>query len=182
MVASYVLIEPRPAPSPAGRGPFPGSALVESFVNVGGASARNYPGGFSIELSGPFPLDALGVERMVPSDDVERSSATLIHAIGESFPSPARYVDLDDTKRDVLGRRVPRIHVAWSAADRRMARDMEKACANLAEALAVPGSRLIPLTSPLNGGAGHEAGTCVMGRRDDTPCDPWGKLRALDNV
>ena len=182
IVASYVLIEPKPAPSPAGRGRFPGSALVESFVHAEATSAPTYPGGFSIELSGPFPLASLGVERMVASDDVERSSATLIHALGESFPTPKRFVDLDDTTRDVLGRRVPRIHVAWSAADRRMTRDMERACANLADALAVPGSRLIPLVRAPSAGAGHEAGTCVMGRDDDAPCDPWGKLRLLNNV
>jgi choline dehydrogenase-like flavoprotein len=91
-------------------------------------------------------------------------------------------VAVDDTKRDVLGRRVPRIHVAWSAADRRMARDMEAACANIADVLAVPQSRLIPFVRPSSAGAGHEAGTCVMGRGADSPCDPWGKLRALDNT
>ena len=35
---------------------------------------------------------------------------------------------------------------------------------------------------PLLSGAGHEVGTCVMGRSDDAACDPRGRLRALDNV
>jgi choline dehydrogenase-like flavoprotein len=28
----------------------------------------------------------------------------------------------------------------------------------------------------------HEAGTCAMGAGADAPCDPWGRLRAIDNI
>jgi choline dehydrogenase-like flavoprotein len=182
MVASHVLLEPRPPPSPDGRGPFPGSALVESFVNTGKGSERTYPGGFSLELAGPVPLESLGIERMVPGDELAAWSATLIHAIGETFPHRRRYVDLDPLKRDVLGRRVPRIHVAWSAQEKKMATDMKRACVQLADALAVEGSRLIPFVDPLQAGAGHEAGTCAMGRDEAAKCDPHGQLRGLENV
>ncbi|MFO0661475.1 MAG: NAD(P)-binding protein [Polyangiaceae bacterium] len=48
MVASYVLVEPAPVPPSVGRGPFPGAALVESFVNVDEATSRPYRGGFSM--------------------------------------------------------------------------------------------------------------------------------------
>lgn len=181
MVASFVLLEPAP-PDHATHGPFPGSALVESFVNVGKGTERAYPGGFSIELSGPVPLEALNLERLVPGDEIHRWRATQIHAIGELFPHPRRYVDLDPTERDALDRPVPRIHVAWSRADRRMASDLREVCINLADELAIPQSRVIPFTDPLQFGAGHEAGTCAMGRDDSFPCDPWGRLRALDNV
>jgi hypothetical protein len=44
-----------------------------------------------------------------------------------------------------------------------MAADMRRACVGLADAIAVPGSKLIPFLDPLQPGAGHEAGTCAMG-------------------
>ena len=182
MVASYVLIEPAPPPSPEGRGPFPGSALVESFVNVDERSERPWRGGFSIELAGPVPLEELGIERMVASDQVERTSATVIHAIGEMFPDRRRFVDLDPDKKDYLGLAAARIHVGWTREDKQRAKDMRTACKQIADALAIPGSRLIPFVDPLLPGAGHEAGTCVMGRLESSPCDPVGRMRALGNV
>jgi choline dehydrogenase-like flavoprotein len=182
MVAGYLLLEPAPPPEPAGRGPFPGSALVESFVNLDEGTRRNFRGGFSIELAGPVPLQELGVERMVPSDQVDQSRATVLHAIGEVFADRCRYVELDPDKRDWLGRPVPRVHVGWTAEDRRRAKDMRTACKALADELAIPGSRLIPLVDPLLPGAGHEAGTCAMGQGQDSVCDAWGRLRALQNV
>ncbi len=182
MVASYVLLEPAAPPPDRGRGPFPGSALVESFVNDGRNAPRGYPGGFSIEVVGPVPLESLGIERMVPSDELERWGATQIHAIGETFPYRRRFVDLDRGARDLLGRPVPRIHLAWSREDRRLAADMKLACVRLADELGIPGSRLVPFVDPLLPGAGHEAGTVAMGSDDASPCDAWGRLRALENV
>ena len=182
MVASYVLLEPAPPPPEAGRGPFPGSALVESFVNDGCSAPRRYRGGFSIELAGPVPLETLGIERMVGSDELDRWGATLIHAIGETFPHLRRFVDLDRDTRDLLERPVPRVHLAWSREDRRMAAEMKQACIGLADELGIPGSRLVPFVDPLLPGAGHEAGTVAMGADHESPCDAWGGLRALDNV
>lgn len=182
MVASYVLLEPVPAPPPGGRGRFPGAALVECFVNTGARTRRSYRGGFSIEVAGPVPLDVLGIERTVPAAEVERWSATLIHALGETFPHPRRFVDLDREVRDVLGRPIPRIHVAWSREERRMAAEMKTACVRFADTLGAPGSRLISFVDPLLAGAGHEAGTASMGDDPNRPCDPWGRLRALGNV
>lgn len=182
MVASYVLLEPAPPPRADGRGRFPGSALVESFVNTGSADRRPYRGGFSIEVAGPVPLETLGIERMVPSAELERWSATLIHALGETFPHRRRFVDLDRNCRDSLARPVPRIHVAWSREERSLAADMRRACVRFADALGIPGSRLISFVDPLLAGAGHEAGTASMGLDPRHPCDPWGRLRALDNV
>jgi choline dehydrogenase-like flavoprotein len=182
MVASYVLVEPRPPPPPRGRGPFPGCALVESFVNAGRGTERAYRGGFSIELSGPVALSEIGLERMVASDDVERHCATLVHAVGEVFPDAGRRVELDTEVRDPIGRPVPRITYGWTAEDEARAGDMKTACKSLAEALAVPGSRLVPFVDPLQPGAGHEAGTCSFGARDESACDEWGRLRALRNV
>ena len=182
LVASYLLIEPRSSPSSDGRGPFPGCALVESFVNLDARSERAYRGGFSIEMTGPVPLGTFGVERMVPADEVARHSATQIHALGESFAHDARYVTLDAERRDALGRSIPVIHVASSAEDVALAADMKQACVELADAIAVSGSRLVPFLDPLQAGAGHEAGTCAMGTNDDSACDADGRLRALTNV
>jgi choline dehydrogenase-like flavoprotein len=182
MVASYVLLEPRPVMPPDGRGPFPGTGLIQNFVNLDEESRRPYRGGFSLELSGPTRLETLGIERMVASNETERWSATQIHAMGEVFPHEKRHVDLHPTMKDALGRPVPWVHVAWSDADREMADDMKKACISMADAVAVPGSRVIPFVDPLLNGAGHEAGTCLMGTDEATACDAHGRLRALDNV
>ncbi|MBI5481718.1 MAG: GMC family oxidoreductase [Deltaproteobacteria bacterium] len=181
MVASYVLVEPAPPPPREGRGPFPGAALVESFVNRGPDTARPYPGGFSIELSGPMPLEAVNLERMERGAEGSMR-ATLIHALGETFPCRRRFVDLDPARRDAAGRRVPRLHLAWARAERQLAADMRLACTQLADALAIPGSRVLRLADPLQPGAGHEAGTCAMGADARAPADAWGRLRALDNV
>lgn len=182
MVASYILLEPAPPPPRENRGPFPGAALVESFVNLDDQSGRPYPGGFSIELSGPASLTSLSLERMAPPGEEDRTRATLIHAIGETTPHPDRFVDLDPNQRDITGRFAPRIHIAFSNAEEQLAEDMRKACLQLADSLAMPGSRVIPFLDPLQAGAGHEAGTCSMGFDESSPTDPHGRLRALDNV
>lgn len=181
LVASYVLLEPRPVES-ARRAPLAGGALVEPFVNVGPRSERDYPGSFAIELSGPTPVEALGLERMVAPGEAERWSATELHAMGELFPHPERFVSLDPQRKDALGRREPIIHVALSDADARLADDMKLACVSLADRLAARGSRLVPLTDGRQLGAGHEAGTCAMGRGEASACDRFGRLLALENV
>jgi choline dehydrogenase-like flavoprotein len=176
-VASYVLLERKPAKPRAG-GLLAGSTLVDPGINFDASSERPYRGGFTIEVSGPVRLDELGIERMVPSDEIDGHSATMLHAIGEIFPSRGRYVDLDDDRRDAYGRRVPRIHFSWTREDERRARDMKRACIALADELASPGSRLVPFADPLNAGAGHEAGTCAG--EDLVATD--GRLHALSNV
>lgn len=182
MVAGYVMIEPAAPPPRAGRGAFPGSALVEGSVNERDESKRPYPGGFSIELRGPMALESLDIERMAPPGEEERTRATLIHAIGETAAIDERYVDLDPAKRDITGRLVPRVHVAFSKAEEQLAKDMRKACLRVADAIGIPGSRVIPFGDPLQAGAGHEAGTCAMGLDEAAPTDVRGRLRALENV
>lgn len=171
MVASHLLLEPVP-PQP-GRGSFPGAALAHGLVRSSG---------ISVELTGPVLPSALGVERMVPPGEEERWSATQLHALGELTAHEGRYVDLDPERTDAFGRRVPRIHVAWSTAERRMAEDLRRASIAIADALATPGSKLVPFRDPLLAGGGHEAGTCAMGRDEAAPCDPWGRLRGGASV
>ncbi|MBI5496243.1 MAG: GMC family oxidoreductase [Deltaproteobacteria bacterium] len=182
MVASVVLLEPVPPPPRDGRGPFPGAALIENFVNVDDASRQPYRGGFSVEVSGPVSLPSLGIERMVPGAEVDQWSATQVHAMGEVFPDPQRYVDLHPELRDAWDRPVPFIHMGWSDADRAMAQDIKQACISIADLMAVPGSRVIPFHDPLLAGAGHEAGTCMMGDHGAGACNGDGRLRALANV
>lgn len=169
LVASYLLLEPTGAGTPT-------SALAHGLVNTNDDNRRRYDGGFSIEICGPSPPSAFGVERMVPPG--EDWSATQIHALGEMTPFRGRFVDLDPEHRDALGRPLPRIHVAHSGAERRMAEDMRCACVGIADALAVPGSKLVPFVDPLQAGAGHEAGTAAMG----TVCDAWGRLLSAENL
>lgn len=189
MVASYVLIE-RLASHASLAHPLAHHTLVDPGVNADAASKRPYRGAFTLEVAGPAPLETLGLERMVAGDEVDRHRATLIHAMGEVFASRRRYVDLepasgsdagsgaDAGKRDAYGRRVPRIHFGWTREDERRARDMQRACVTFADALAAPGSRLIPFVDPLSMGAGHEAGTCAA----PDLLDAAGRLRALGNV
>jgi choline dehydrogenase-like flavoprotein len=189
MVASYALVEPLAPPTPAAgthAHPLAHHALVDPGVNADATSARSYRGAFTLEVAGPVPLEAVGLERMVAGDEVDRHRATLIHAMGEVFASRRRYVDLAppegaagaERARDAYGRRTPRIHFAWTREDERRANDMKRACIAFADALAAPGSRLIPFVDPLAKGAGHEAGTCAApGLLDDA-----GRMRALANV
>ncbi|MBI2395415.1 MAG: GMC family oxidoreductase [Deltaproteobacteria bacterium] len=186
-VASYVLIE-RVRREPTGGGPLAGSALIDPGVNGPGvngpgvdtdaASARPYRGGFTIEVSGPHRLDDLGIERMVPGDEVDEHRATMLHAIGEVFPSPRRFVELQTDDRDAYGRRNPRIHFAWTREDARRGADMKRACVAFGDEIAAPGSRLVQFVDPMSAGAGHEAGTAAR----QELVDDRGGLRALSNV
>lgn len=180
MVASYVLLEPEP-PEPCNDS-LGVSALVDNFVNMDDESQRTYPGGFTIELTGPLPLSKLDLERMVPASEVDSWRATQIHAMGECFPYSERYISLDTSEVDCSGRPIPCIHMAWSDAERDMAEDMKQACSQLADSLAIPGSKLLKFRDPLTAGAGHEAGACTMGNGPDEPCSSEGKLKALDNL
>jgi choline dehydrogenase-like flavoprotein len=186
MVASYLLIEPGRAPPRRGRGLFPGAAFIPRFVNLGRETARPYRGGFSIEIDGPTPASSLGHARLdllgLSTVAAAEHTSTVIHAMGECFPHHKRYVDIDRTLQDGLGRPIPRIHLAWAAEDRRRALDMRQACEAFADELSAPGGRLVPFHDPLvPGGIPHEAGTCVMGASDE-PTDTFGRLRFLDNV
>jgi choline dehydrogenase-like flavoprotein len=188
VIVGFVLIEPRPAPSPEGRGVFPGAAVFDRFVNLGDRRTRRpYRGGFCLEVDGPHPLELIAPEEQarlgIDRFDPLLHGFTLIHAIGETFPHPRRRVALDPSARDALGRAVPRLSFVWTDDDRAMAADMRHACLALADALAPPGSTLIPSLDSIAGRLlAHEAGTCAMGVDEDAACDPWGRLRALEGV
>jgi choline dehydrogenase-like flavoprotein len=181
MLMTHLLVEDRPAPATAGRGPFPGAALVAQ------ARRRSGPqlGGFSIELVGPWPLSSLEPELLgaLGLEPRRGASATHVVAMGELLPHRARYVELAPGARDAHGRRVPRIHFACSDADRRTARAMNQTCAAVAEAIAAPGSTLIHYGSSLDSPVlFHPSGTCAMGKDEEFPCDPHGRLRGVPNV
>jgi choline dehydrogenase-like flavoprotein len=173
---AYVLVEDRPAPATRGRGPFPGAALVTRALERRG---------FAIEVVGPWPLSSLEPELLAALGLRPRrgASATHIVGLGELRPHRDRYVELAPRSRDALGRRVPRIHVAFSQADRNLVEAMRRTCIDVAEAIASGGAELIghgdSLSTPV---LFHPSGTCAMGSGEHFPCDPHGRLRGLANV
>lgn len=185
MSVSYLLVEVG-AETPKGeRGPFPGSAFIPRFVNLEADEKAKYQGGFCLEVVGPWPLHTSGADMLkrvgVP---VRRGMRhTFITALGELSPHPERYVDLAPRARDAFGRRLPRLHFAWSDEERCMAADMADACVAVAEAIAAPEAELICYHEPFSAPTVfHPAGTCAMGKSDAFPCDSNGRLRALPNV
>jgi choline dehydrogenase-like flavoprotein len=189
LVSGYLLVEPRESSlPPASRtNRFPGMALFPRHVNTGPGTERPYRGGFSLEVAGPYSLAQelpwVGAALEIPPRDWPSFRVTLIHALGETFGHPRRYVDLDPETTDTFGRAVPRLHLSWTAAERRQFRDMNAACESLAEVLSVPDGAIIRYLDSLTSRTiGHEAGTCLMGREDSTPCDAHGRLRGLENV
>lgn len=132
---------------------------------------KAYRGGFTVELHGPDPLDLLEDKYLaqigVAAHEVGAYSAYLIYVIGELGPDAGRFVDLDDSQRDALGRALPRVNCQWTDEDRAIAADMDRTGRDIAESLASEhGGRVFRLLDTLSlGGAGisHEAGTCAMG-------------------
>jgi choline dehydrogenase-like flavoprotein len=180
----YVLFEPNQVPiRMPGLVPCP-TAIIPRFVNCNSDSRRPFPGGYSIELLGPAPVDKLSEEqRRVLGLDSATGSITLINAIGEQWPHPERFVDLAPRARDALGRRIPQIHFGWSDADHCLVDDMKSTCREVAAAMASPGAELMRIRDPfVHPAIYHPAGTVVMGRDGRAPCDPWGALRGAQNV
>jgi choline dehydrogenase-like flavoprotein len=185
MSVSYLLIESGAEVPKGERGPFPGAAFIPRFVNLTGTDQAKYQGGFSIEIVGPWPLHAAGANLLRSMDVSVRRGMhhTFITALGEISHHPERYVDLAPRARDAFGRRLPRLHLAWSDEERLMAADMAETCVAVAEAIATPGAELICYHDPFSAPTVfHPAGTCAMGKSDAFPCDPHGRLRTLPNV
>jgi choline dehydrogenase-like flavoprotein len=176
---SYLLIEPNRQPDGKARPP----TAFGRFVDRGGA--RGYRGGFSLELIGPLPIGGLDpdVRALLPESLSRDASFTFVNSLGEQWRHRERYVDLAPHARDALGRPVPRIHFAWSAAERRLVEEMKTACRTFARAIASPGAQLLRYRDPFVAPPiFHPAGTCAMGTDQRAPCDPWGRLRAAPAV
>lgn len=174
VVVHMLLIEPRAEVPLGARGRFPGSAFAPS------AAAP-----FCVEMIGPWRLSSAD-RAMLAGAGVRPprgASITRINAMGALTVHPERFLALAPRARDALGRAVPRVHFAWSAADRRLVTQMVEACATFAEAIAGPGAQLVQHESPLVAPAlFHPSGTCRMGLDTSAPCDPHGRLRAARNV
>lgn len=133
--------------------------------------AKAYRGGFTVELHGPDALDLLDDHHLrqigLTRDQSQDFSGYLIYVIGELGPSKERFVDLDPSQCDSLGRPVPRFNCTWNNEDRELAKDMDKVGDEIAQSLAHQcQGRVFRLLETLSfGGAGisHEAGTCAMG-------------------
>ncbi|HEU4406668.1 MAG TPA: GMC family oxidoreductase [Polyangiaceae bacterium] len=181
---SYLLVEPNRPADPDARG-LPPAAFVPRFVNRGAASKRPYRGGYSVEIVGPLPLARLDedVRALVADQAPPDASFTFVNSLGEQWRAPGRYVDLAPRARDALGRPLPQIHLASSAAERRLVEDMKASCRRVAEAIASPGASLLRYRDPfVLPPVFHPAGTCAMGEGPGAPCDPWGRLRPAPSV
>jgi choline dehydrogenase-like flavoprotein len=182
LVATCMVLLPRPAPSSGPLGPLQRCALVPRFVNVGRTRKRNYRSGFTVEVVGPIALNQLGTMGVrslgLDAKTAQRFSYCLIHSIGEVYPHESRFVTLDANERDSFGRAIPVVNLAWCDEQRAMANDMEETVATVADALAPPNSRIIRLRETLHpGGIAHEAGTARMGKnREEGITDPWGAV------
>jgi choline dehydrogenase-like flavoprotein len=179
---SYLLIEPNRHPDREERPP---AAYVPRFVNRGAGTARPYRGGYSLEIIGPVPIEGLDpdVRALLPASLPRDASFTFVNSMGEQWRHRERFVDLAPSARDALGRPVPRIHFAWSAAERRLVEDMKQACRAVAGAIASPGAELLRYRDPfVVPPIFHPAGTCAMGEDARAPCDPWGRLRSAPAV
>ena len=174
---SYLLIEPNRPPDRAAPAP---AAFIPRFVNRGPGSARPYRGGYSIELIGPVPIEGLDpeVRALLPGTVPAEASYTFVNSLGEQWRHRGRFVDLAKA-RDALGRPLPRLHFAWTAAERRLVDEMKEACRAVARAIASPGAELVRYRDPFVAPPiFHPAGTCAMGADPRAPCDPWGRLRS----
>jgi gluconate 5-dehydrogenase len=183
---SYVLFEPsRPCGEDMSHKATP-AAFIPRFVNRGDGTKRPYRGGYSLELIGPMPMTYLDPElrALLGKNDVPPGgSFTFVSALGEQWRHKDRFVDLAPRARDTLRRRVPQVHLAWSADERRMVADMKTSCCDVAHAIASPGAELVPYRDPFVLPAlFHPAGTCAMATDRSAPCDPRGRLRALPSV
>jgi choline dehydrogenase-like flavoprotein len=173
---SYMLVEPQQAPS--SQSPY---ALLDGAL-VPFADDR-----FSLEIVGPQPVTPAvraELQRLgLASGKAAKARVTYISGMSESAPNERCRVTLSRTQTDTLGRPFPIVHLATTAIDRQRRSRMKAKCVAFAEALAEPGAELFLLHDPpASRYLFHEAGTCVMGRSNDAPCDPRGRLRAIDNV
>ena len=188
LLVGHLVVLPVPAPTLGTLAPTERACTVARFVNTSRSSRRPYRGGFTVEVRGPVALDTLPDETlaMVGVDRAQAAhmSHLVIHAMGESGPNADRFVGVDSQGTDGLGRLLPVINFAWGPDERLMVKDMEQAVVAVADVLAVPGSRSIPLDRPLeNPGAGHEAGGCRMGRSPRTSVtDITGAVRGVPGL
>jgi choline dehydrogenase-like flavoprotein len=166
----YMLVEPRPSLLPLS---------PHAFLDGGLAPFERQ--GFSLELLGPQPvsqplraeLQKLGLS----AGEAAQARVTYINGISESTPNERCRVTLSRRETDSLGRPLPVVYLATSAADRPRRARMKASCVALAEAMAEPGAELFLLRDPpASRYLFHEAGTCAMGRSVDAPCDPHGSL------
>jgi choline dehydrogenase-like flavoprotein len=177
---SYVLIEtPRKSRSVARA-----DAVLHGFA--GPAARASRPAELSVEISGPVPGAELRPElRQLLGARIARTArVSVINAMGGLRPTPERYVALaPGDVRDPLGRPVPRVQLAYTHADLAMARAMEAACHATAQAVLAGDGELVCVRAPRKPHViFHPAGGCVMGTAPDAVCDPWGRVRDLQNV
>jgi choline dehydrogenase-like flavoprotein len=136
---------------------------------------------FTIELRGPTPLEQLDpsdVEALgFTPETARRKSFYVVFAMGETDVRRQRIVELDRSRRDALGRAVPRfVKRRHTPGETRLAKAMNAACARLARQLAPRATRYSIYDALDYGSGGHETGTCLE------LVDAQGELREFPGV
>jgi choline dehydrogenase-like flavoprotein len=171
---SYMLVEPHPAPAPQNQHELLDGALVPFPEH-----------GFAIEVVGPLPMtDAMRIQLEKQGISVgEAARVTYVSAMSETEPNERCAVGLSRTGADALGRLLPVIRLSASKRDRELIAQMKTNCVAFAQAIARERAELFLLEDATSARhLFHEAGTCAMGAGAGSPCDPWGRLRAIDNI
>jgi choline dehydrogenase-like flavoprotein len=182
MVAGILVVRDEP-PSVVHPGPLAHAAWSQQRPRT-----RADADGYVLEIRGPTPLSILGEGWLAALGVDQRTSERLtsysVHSMAAAAPNPRRRVSFDRARLDGLGRPIPFLHLAWSARDRALARRIDIAARNVAEALAGPTGRVIRVHDPLDpGGVGHETGTARMGARaDDSVVDAFGEVRGFPRL
>lgn len=181
----YILFEPnRPPTCLPGAIRLP-TAVVAGSLDLGVNDEVSVRSGYTVELMGPASAQLLhaNTRRLLEIPDRTEGSFTYVNAIGEQLRHEQRRIELAPRARDALGRRIPRVHFAWSETDVRMVEAMKAACRNVAEAISSPGSELLRCRDPfVHPAIYHPAGSCGMATDSAAPCDARGGLRGLPNV
>jgi len=185
LVVGSLIVAPHDRPPPRA----PTEALwIPRFVNTS-THPRDYPGGFSVEVSQTAGLEVLppALRAALPPGFNTAGAGTpgvwAVHALGEMFPREGRDVRFDAERRDAIGRAVPHARLFLDEAERRMIDDMEETCEVVATALGGCDAIVIPTLSPRDTYLiGHEAGTCAMGASPEHVVDLRGRVRGLKGV
>lgn len=188
IAASYLAILPEKF---AGErrigGPLERSATIPVPRNA--QRSPEHRGGFTLELNGPNPASIYEPEvlKVAGLQGEENSDVACIsvNAIGEVCAGPERYVTLSD-KVDGIGRRIPKICVAWDDEIRVLAKKMEFEAERVAKAIAGADGLAIKVRKTLTlGGTGvsHESGTCKLGESpEDSVVDLNGQVYGISGL
>ena len=177
LVSSALLLMPVPAPSKRYPKPLENAALIPRR-SARQKSRLRFSLEFSMEIKGPISCVHLGASALKQLElspaKAKRWSYIAIHALGEGDPNAGRTVK--------VGRQGKlKVDWKWSSLEKKLARQMNNACEEIAEELAAPGSELLwvrdALTPACFGSIAHESGTARMAKsKKHGVVNSWGQV------